>query len=72
MAGPVVARGTLYARMAWIVSEFGEPSDGLKQHENAAAPEPGPHQVKIKVEVAGLSLPDILMCRNKYPLVPHL
>jgi NADPH:quinone reductase len=57
---------------AWIVSEFGEPSDVLKLHEDAAAPEPGPHQVKIKVEVAGLGLPDVLMCRNNYPLVPPL
>lgn len=57
---------------AWIVSEFGEPSDVLKLHDSVEAFEPGPHQVKVKVEVAGLGLPDVLMCRNNYPLVPPL
>jgi NADPH:quinone reductase len=57
---------------AWIVSKFGEPSDVLKLYENAASFEPGPDQVKVKVEVAGLGLPDVLMCRNNYPLVPPL
>jgi NADPH:quinone reductase len=57
---------------AWIVSEFGEPADVLKLDENAEAFEPGPDQVKVKVEVAGLGLPDVLMCKNSYPLVPPL
>jgi NADPH:quinone reductase len=57
---------------AWIVSEFGETSDVLKLDESAESFAPGPAQVKVKVEVAGLGLPDILMCRNNYPLVPPL
>lgn len=57
---------------AWIVSEFGEPSEVLKLVENAGTFAPGPDQVKVRVEVAGLGLPDVLMCRNKYPLVPPL
>ncbi len=57
---------------AWIVTEFGEPSDVLKLHEDAETFAPGPDQVKVKVEVAGLGLPDVLMCRNNYPLVPPL
>ena len=57
---------------AWIVSEFGEPADVLKLHDNAESLTPGPHQVKLRVDVAGLGLPDVLMCRNNYPLVPPL
>jgi NADPH2:quinone reductase len=57
---------------AWTVSEFGEPAEVLHLDENAHSPEPGAHQVKIRVEVAGLGLPDVLMCRNNYPLVPPL
>ncbi len=57
---------------AWIVSEFGEPADVLKLIENAETFQPGPDQVKVKVEVAGLGLPDVLMCKNNYPLVPPL
>lgn len=57
---------------AWIVREFGEPADVLTLEEDAESFEPGPDQLKIKVEVAGLGLPDVLMCRNNYPLVPPL
>jgi NADPH2:quinone reductase len=57
---------------AWKVSEFGQPADVLKLDENAASFDPGRHQVKIKVEVAGLGLPDVFMCQNNYPLVPPL
>jgi NADPH2:quinone reductase len=57
---------------AWQVREFGEPADVLKLEENAESFEPGPSQVKVKVEVAGLGLPDVFMCRNNYPLVPPL
>ena len=34
--------------------------------------EPGPGQIKVKVEAAGLGLPDVLMCHNNYPLTPPL
>jgi NADPH2:quinone reductase len=57
---------------AWRVSEFGEPADVVKLDENAETVEPGADQVKIRVQVAGLGLPDVLMCRNNYPLVPPL
>ncbi len=57
---------------AWKVYEFGEPGEVLTLDENAESMEPGPDQVKIKVEVAGLGLPDVLMCHNNYPLVPPL
>ncbi len=57
---------------AWKVSEFGEPGQVLTLDENAEDFEAGPQQVKVQVEVAGLGLPDVLMCRNNYPLVPPL
>lgn len=57
---------------AWKVHEFGLPADVLKLDENSAAFEPGPGQLKIAVEAAGLGLPDVFMCANKYPLTPPL
>ena len=57
---------------AWRVSEFGEPGSVLRLVDDADSPEPGPQQLKIRVEAAGLGLPDVLMCRNNYPLVPPL
>ena len=57
---------------AWKVSSFGEPMDVLALDENCASIEPGSSQVKVKVEVAGLGLPDVFMCRDNYPLTPEL
>jgi NADPH2:quinone reductase len=57
---------------AWTVSGIGEPGDVLILDENAGDFHPGRHQLKIRVEVAGLGLPDVFMCRNTYPLTPAL
>lgn len=57
---------------AWKVKEFGKPSEVLVLDENAASVEPGLGQIKIRVEVAGLGLPDVFMCQNNYPYVPPL
>lgn len=57
---------------AWKVHQFGLPADVLKLDENAADFEPGPGQVKVRVEAAGLGLPDVFMCADKYPLTPPL
>lgn len=56
----------------WIVESFGEPKVVWRLEENAQTIEPGPGQVKIKVEAAGLGLPDVLMCHDNYPLTPPL
>ncbi|APG62694.1 hypothetical protein LPB140_07700 [Sphingorhabdus lutea] len=56
----------------WVVKSFGEPKDVWTLQENATSLEPGPGQVKVKVESCGLGLPDILMSRNNYPLTPPL
>lgn len=56
----------------WIVESFGKPEDVWRLEENAESFEPGPGQIKVKVEAAGLGLPDVLMCHNNYPLTPPL
>ena len=57
---------------AWRVIRFGEPADVLELEPSIESPAPGPGQLKIRVEACGLGLPDVLMCRNNYPLVPPL
>ncbi len=56
----------------WQVSQFGEPAEVLHLEPEADDFEPGPNEVKVEVEAAGLGLPDVLMCRNNYPLTPPL
>lgn len=56
---------------AWRVEKHGEPADVL-QLADADVPEPGPGQVRIRVAAAGIGLPDVLMCRGSYALVPAL
>ncbi|NQX90112.1 MAG: NADPH:quinone oxidoreductase family protein [Halioglobus sp.] len=57
---------------AWRVTQFGEPAEVLTLQHTSAALKPGTDQLKILVEAAGLGLPDVLMCRGNYPLVPPL
>jgi NADPH2:quinone reductase len=56
----------------WIVNSFGEPKDVWTREDHFEALQPGPGQVKIKVEACGLGLPDVLMSRDNYPLTPPL
>ena len=56
----------------WIVKSFGEPKDVWTFQDNVESLEPGPGQVKVKVEACGLGLPDVLMCRDNYPMTPPL
>jgi NADPH2:quinone reductase len=57
---------------AWRVEQFGEPTDVWQLQEDLADCEPGPGELKVAVEAAGLGLPDVLMCRDNYPLTPPL
>ena len=57
---------------AWKVNSFGEPAHVLTLEDHVASFEAGPDQVKVRVEAAGLGLPDVLSCRNSYPLTPPL
>jgi NADPH2:quinone reductase len=54
------------------VNSFGEPADVLTLEEDTTSFEVGSGQVKVKVEAAGLGLPDVFSCRNSYPLNPPL
>jgi NADPH2:quinone reductase len=56
---------------AWQVQGKGEPKDVLHLVD-LPKPEPGPGQMRIAVTAAGLGLPDVFMCRDKYPLTPPL
>jgi len=57
---------------AWKVRKFGKPADVLELEEDSEPFEPGPGEVKVTVEAAGLGLPDVLMCADNYPLTPPL
>jgi NADPH2:quinone reductase len=54
------------------VNSFGEPADVLTLEDDTTSFEVGSGQVKVKVEAAGLGLPDVFSCRNSYPLHPPL
>ena len=56
---------------AWIVNGKGAPKDVL-QCVDRDPPTPGPGTLRIRVLVAGLSLPEVLMCRGSYPYKPAL
>ena len=56
---------------AWQILRPGEPLEALAQVE-VALPEPGPGELRIRVEAAGLGLPDVLMCRERYGFRPEL
>ncbi len=57
---------------AWQVTKKGEPRDVLVQVDDAALPEPGPGQLRVRVDACGVGLPDLLMCRSSYALTPPL
>lgn len=56
---------------AWQVSARGEPRDVLERAERSL-PEPGPGQLRIRVEAAALGLPDVFLCRGSYAFDPPL
>ena len=56
----------------WLVESFGNPLEVWRLQEDADPFDPGPGQIKVRVEAAGLGLPDVLMCHDNYPLTPPL
>jgi NADPH:quinone reductase len=56
---------------AWIVNGSGAPRD-VMQCVDREPPVAGPGRLRIRVLVAGLSLPEVLMCRGSYPIRPPL
>ena len=56
---------------AWQVKGQGEPSNVMRQVSLDLAPA-GPGELNIHVTASALALPDVLLCRGVYPLVPPL
>ncbi len=56
---------------AWRVHELGEPADVLRL-DDVPDPEPGEGQLLVRVRVAALNFPDILLCRGTYQERPPL
>ena len=53
------------------VHRHGEPAEALQLDDDVAVPEPGPDQVRMRVEATALSMPDVMLCRGGYPLTPR-
>jgi len=53
------------------VRQHGEPVDALRLETIEPAPL-APAQLRVRVHVAALALPDVFMCRGTYPLTPPL
>jgi NADPH2:quinone reductase len=56
---------------AWQVRKHGEPADAIQLAE-VPVPEPRPGELRIRVEAAGLGLPDVFLCRGSYAYRPEL
>ena len=54
---------------AWQVRGAGDPAEVLELVD-IEPPEPGPGEVRLRVEAAAVGLPDVFMCRGTYPLTP--
>lgn len=51
---------------AWRVEELGHPSASLRLRDDVPVPEPGPDQVRIRVEAGNVNFADILLCQGIY------
>ena len=54
---------------AWTVTGIGRPADVMELVEREV-PSPGPGELRVRVLVAGVSLPEVLMCRDAYAYKP--
>ena len=55
---------------AWTVTGVGAPAAVMKLVDREP-PSPGAGSMRVRVLVAGLSLPEVLMCRDAYPYKPE-
>lgn len=55
---------------AIVCAQWGGPE--TLQLQDIATPEPGPHQVCIRVAAAGVNFPDVLIIQKKYQVQPQL
>jgi len=56
---------------AWQVHSLGDPQDVLRL-DDLPVPEPGPGEVRVKVDAVALNFPDVLLCQGKYQERPPL
>jgi NADPH2:quinone reductase len=59
----------MYQGKTWKAPAFGEPADVLRV-EDATWDEPAEGLVLVRVLACGLGMPDMLMTRGEYPLLP--
>ncbi|MFV0525294.1 MAG: NADPH:quinone oxidoreductase family protein [Acidimicrobiales bacterium] len=57
---------------AWRVEELGHPSVSLRLVEDLPGPEPGPDEVRIRVEAGNVNFADILLCQGVYQDRPEV
>jgi NADPH2:quinone reductase len=57
---------------AWQTTRTGRPTEALTLNPDAPSPEPGPGSLRLDVLVAGIGLPDALMCEGSYAFEPRL
>jgi NADPH2:quinone reductase len=55
---------------AWQINGVGEPADVLDLVDDLALPEVETGFIRVRVDAAGIGLPDLLMCRDAYALTP--
>ncbi len=54
---------------AWVVEEVGSPGDVMRLVDREP-PQPGSGELRVRVVVAAISLPEVLMCRDAYAYKP--
>jgi NADPH2:quinone reductase len=57
---------------AWQTTQPGTPTEALVLNDEATSPEPYEGSIRLDVLVAGIGLPDALMCQGSYALTPPL
>ncbi len=56
---------------AWQIKRHAEPAAAIELVD-VPVPEPDPGEVRIRVDAAAISLPDVFMCRGSYAFNPEL
>jgi NADPH2:quinone reductase len=56
---------------AWQIKRHDEPANAIELVD-VPVPEPDPGEVRIRVDAAAISLPDVFMCRGSYAFNPQL
>ena len=57
---------------AWQTTRRARPTEALVLNREATSPDPYEGSIRLDVLVAGIGLPDALMCQGSYALTPPL